>query len=214
MMYWISRSILEIFLRIFFKVRFLGRENIPDPPYMIVSNHTSALDPPLVGVACKKNSVDFLAKEELFNIPVLGVWTRSVNCICVRRGASNVGGLKEALRRIHKGRSVCIFPEGTRSADGSLQEAKRGVGFLIARAGVPVVPVYVDGSRAAFPKSGSMKPGTRIDVFIGKPILPEDFLSGKDYGKKDYEAVTNMIMERIALVKDTADYPNKYGQLR
>ena len=202
-MYRFSRLMLEFFLRIFFRIHFFGRENIPAPPYIVVSNHTSLLDPPLVGAACNKYSLDFMAKSDLFDAPILGAWTRSVNCICIRRGKNSVEGLKEALRRIDKGRAVGIFPEGTRSADGSLQEAKRGVGFLIARAGVPVIPVYVDGSRAAFPKTGGMKPGTHINVFVGRPIPPEDFFFKKSSGKKDYEAISNMVMEHIARLKET-----------
>jgi 1-acyl-sn-glycerol-3-phosphate acyltransferase len=204
MIYDISRLILEFFLRVFFKMRFFGRENIPDPPYIMVSNHASLLDPPLVGVACNKNRLDFMAKKELFDTPIVGTWVRLVNCICIKRGASNVESLKEALRRIHKKRVVCIFPEGTRSVDGSLQEAKRGTGFLIVKAGVPVIPVYVHGSGTAFPIAGGMKPGSRISVFIGRPMMPGDIISRKKFEKKDYEAVAGTAMEGIARLQKKA----------
>ncbi|MFH1798560.1 MAG: lysophospholipid acyltransferase family protein [Candidatus Omnitrophota bacterium] len=202
MFYRISRFIFKVFLYIFFKIRFFGKENIPDRPYIVAANHASLIDPPLVGVACEKDDVDFMAKEELFNAPILGLWTRSVGCIKVRRGANSVKSLKEALRRVNNGRVVSVFPEGTRSSDGSLQSAKRGIGFLIARANVPVVPIYIQNSAQAMPKSGGIKPGVTINIFIGKPILPDDFKSSEDSSKRDYEKVSNIVMEHIsALVK-------------
>ncbi|RKY43249.1 MAG: 1-acyl-sn-glycerol-3-phosphate acyltransferase [Candidatus Makaraimicrobium thalassicum] len=206
MPYRISRFILEVFLRFFFKVRIFGRENIPDPPYIVVPNHTSLLDPPLVGMACKKDSIDFMAKEELFDKRVVGAWTRSVRCIPVSRRANSTGSLKEALKRVSRGRSICIFPEGTRSVDGRLQAAKRGVGFLIERAGVPVVPVYIEGSTEALPKGGRLKPGTRIDVFVGKPVLPGSLIFETASGKRDYESITNAVMGHI---KDIASFSEK-----
>ena len=205
MAYRISRLLLEVLLRFLFRIRFFGRKNIPEPPYLIVSNHASYLDPPMVGVACKKYSVDFMAKKEMFDAPVLGAWTRSVGCIPVDRDAAGVKAMKEALRRLKKKRVVAIFPEGRRSDDGSLQEAKRGVGFLVAKARVPVVPVYIDGSAAAMPKEGHIRFKARIDAYIGRPILFDELSFEEKDGKTDYEAITAAIMERIAGLKENSD---------
>ncbi len=198
MWYRLSRFTFKVLLYTFFRIRFFGRENIPEKPYIVAANHASLIDPPLVGVACEKDDVDFMAKEELFNAPIIGLWTRLVGCIKVRRGANSVKSLKEALRRVNAGRVVSVFPEGTRSNDGSLQEAKRGVGFLIVRAKVPVVPIYIQNSALAMPKGKGIKPGVAINVFVGKPILPDAFIAGEDSSKRDYEKVSNVVMERIA----------------
>ena len=204
MIHIISRTIFEIFIRILFKLHVSGRENIPNAPYIVVSNHASLLDPPLVGIACKKKNkiVDFIAKEELFEGALLGCWTRAVNCIFVDRKGMGVGAMKEAVRRLKAGRVVGIFPEGTRSENGSLQEGKRGVGFLIAKARVPVVPIYIEGSGEAFPKGKKVKKGSIIDVYIGKAIQPNDFTDALGSGKQTYELITNMVMERIAQQKE------------
>lgn len=202
MFYRISRRIFKVLLYIFFKIRIFGQENIPDKPYIAAANHASLIDPPLVGVACEKDDVDFMAKEELFNVPIIGLWTRSVRCIKVRRGANGVKSLKEALRRINNGRVVSVFPEGTRSQDGNLQEAKRGVGFLILRAKVPVVPIYIQNSDKAMPKGKGIRPGVTINVFVGKPILSEEFVADRGTSKKDYEKAANIVMERISKLGD------------
>ena len=207
MMYKFSRFLLQLFVHILFKIQYFGRDNIPEPPYIIAPNHVSIIDPPLVGVALKKHPIDFMAKSELFDMPVLGAWTRSVNCIYVNREGSGADSLREALKRLKKGRVICIFPEGTRSSDGSLQDAKRGVGFLIAKAEVPVVPVYISGSGDAWRKGEGIKIGAKIKVFIGKPILPEDLSQADDFGRKNYESIVNIVMERISRLKtvETSD---------
>ncbi|MCK5451272.1 MAG: 1-acyl-sn-glycerol-3-phosphate acyltransferase [Candidatus Omnitrophica bacterium] len=201
MAYRISRFLLEVFARVLFKVRFFGRENLPNAPYVVVSNHASLLDPPLVGAACKKDNINFMAKNELFTAPILGVWTRSVGCIPVKRGANSVQSLKEAIKRINSGYAVAIFPEGTRSEDGNLQKAKRGIGFLVSKAKVRVVPIYIEGSAKAMPRVGPMKYGMPVNVFIGKTIQPEEFIIKTDEGKDDYSAIANLVMSRIAGLK-------------
>ena len=200
MIYRLSRLLFEATIHLLFRVRFFGRENLPDKPYILVPNHASYLDPPLVGIAAKKDFVDFMAKEELLSMPVLGAWTKKVGCIHVDRGGSSAGALKEAVKRLSRDRVVCIFPEGTRSETGDLQEAKRGVGFLIAKAAVPIVPVYICGSGDALPRGGEIHPGKRVDVIIGKPVMPDELsLLAKD---KKYEVITGRAMSSIAELKE------------
>ena len=203
--YRVSRYLLMIFLRLFFRVKVYGTENLPEAPYILTPNHVSLLDPALVGVSCRKDLVVFMAKKELFTSRFFGWWARFVGCIPVDRGKSNISSLKKALQKVNDGYVVCIFPEGTRSVDGDLQEAKRGVGFLISKASVPVVPVYVDGSQLALPKGGKLKFGARINVLIGKPLMPDKIPYIRVNGKTDYEAVTNVIMERITALRGGRD---------
>ncbi|MFQ5951914.1 MAG: lysophospholipid acyltransferase family protein [Candidatus Omnitrophota bacterium] len=210
MLYYISRAIFTILMKVLMRVRIYGEENLPKPPFIITSNHASLMDPPLVGLACRKYPVDFMAKRELFDIPIIGSWTRRVRCISTDRGRNSIRGIKEAIRRLKRGHVIGVFPEGTRSVTGELQEAKLGTGFLIIKAGVPVVPVYVYGSAEGFPKGKGLKLGTRIGAIIGRPILPDDFSIKAGFGKKDYEAVSNMVMNRIAELKTIASF-NKKG---
>jgi len=202
MLFRFSRFLFEVFIRVCFSPKFYGRENVPESPYIVVANHVSLLDPPLAGIACKKNDLDFMAKKELFDKPILGLWTRNVNCIRVDRDSSSIQSLKEVIARLKKGRNVGIFPEGTRSEDGSLQEAKRGVGFMIHKGMVPVIPIYIEGSNKALPKGGGIKFGTRINVIVGKPIQYKDFELPDGSTKDKYEYITNIVMDKIKELKE------------
>jgi len=205
MLYIISRTIFEIFIKLLFRLRMHGRENLPEPPYIIASNHASLIDPPLVGLACRKHMVNFMAKKELFSSRFGRWWSTRVGCIEVKRGEVSVGTLKEAVKRLKSGSVVGIFPEGTRSEDGRLQEAKRGTGFLVDKAGVPVVPFYIEGSGRALSKGKPIKYCTMINVYVGKPIMPGELLFETPSGKRDYVAVSNRIMERISELKTRAE---------
>ena len=201
MIYGISKLVFIFLVKKNFKLKIYGTENIPKAPFILASNHASILDPPLVGIACKKHHVDFMAKTELFDTPFWGPWFRLVKCIEVKRDKGGVSALKEAVRRLNQGRVVGIFPEGERSFDGSIREAKKGTGFLIAKAGVSVVPVYINGSWKAYPKGGPGRKGTPIDVFIGKPLSFKDLSLRGNNGKEDYEAISSLVMERIEELK-------------
>lgn len=202
-MYFISRSSFEMAIRIFFKLKITGHENFPPPPFIVVANHTSLLDPPIVGAACKKYTVNFMVKQELFEFPVVRHWSKSVECIPVRRGDNSIRGIRESLRRLKQGKVVGIFPEGTRSSDGSLREAKTGTGFLISSAKVPVVPIYVYGTAKAFPKGKPIKPGLEVGAIIGKVLTPEDLKLAGGSGKDHYERVSNEVMAVITGLRDS-----------
>ncbi|MFA6636668.1 MAG: lysophospholipid acyltransferase family protein [Candidatus Omnitrophota bacterium] len=202
-MYFISRSALEWTVRVLFRLKITGHENFPDPPFIVAANHTSLLDPPIVGAACKNYTVNFMVKQELFEIPVVRHWSKSVQCIPVKRGENSIKGVRESLRRLKQGKVVGIFPEGTRSSDGGLREAKMGTGFLISSAKVPVVPIYVYGTAKAFPKGKGIKPWSRVGAVIGKAISPEDLNLAGSSGKEHYERVGNEVMSAIAGLRDS-----------
>lgn len=205
-LYNVSRDAFELAIRLLLKMYIKGKENLPEPPFIVASNHASLLDPPLVGIACKGYTVNFMVKQELRDFPVLGtLWTQNVACIPVRRGDNSIKGLREAVRRIKNGSIVGIFPEGTRSVDGNLQEAKTGTGFLIAMAKVPVVPVYAFGTAEAFPKGKGVKVGSKVGAIVGKVISIEELGTGKRISKDGYEKIGNLVMDRIADLKSEAD---------
>jgi 1-acyl-sn-glycerol-3-phosphate acyltransferase len=151
-----------------------GQENIPDGPAVYMPNHVSHFD---VYAILGYLNVQFrwTVKKELFKIPLLGLGMRRAGYIMVDRGNHKkaMESMKLASDKIRSGTSIVIFPEGTRSYDGTLQYPFKKGGFHLALdAGVPVIPVTVSGTRDILPKYGiHVRPG-KIILTIGKPIYP------------------------------------------
>jgi 1-acyl-sn-glycerol-3-phosphate acyltransferase len=154
------------------RVKVEGAERVPaGGPVVFMSNHESWLDIPVLLVAIP-GQVRFLAKSSLFSIPFLGWAMRSMGFIPVDREnrRTAIKSFEAAAARIRAGRSVLVFPEETRTSDGSLLPFQRG-GFLIAlKAGLPIVPVGLDGARRRMPKHCYVVRPGRITVRFGDPI--------------------------------------------
>lgn len=156
------------------RVEVKGGENIPDGPAVYMPNHVSHFD---VFAILGHLNVQFrwTVKKELFRIPLLGLAMRRAGYILVDRADHDraMQSMRLAAERIRSGTSILIFPEGTRSCDGSLQFPFKKGGFHLAMdAGVPIVPITVRGTRAILPKhSFRVRPGT-ITLVIGRPVSP------------------------------------------
>jgi 1-acyl-sn-glycerol-3-phosphate acyltransferase len=168
-----ARTILAI-CRV--KVRFHGAEKIAaGAHYVCVANHTSLIDIPIL-VAAMPLQLCFVAKEELFAIPVFGAYLRRMRHIPVARANTRaaVKSMADAARAIAAGtRSVMIFPEGTRSPDGQLQEFKDGAALLAIRSGVPLLPLAIHGTGRIWPaRSKVITPGV-ADIYAGDAVVTE-----------------------------------------
>src|SRR5688572_12471618 len=134
-----------------FDLKVYGVNNVPKRGgVLIVSNHQSYLDPVLIAVKLPR-PLSFFAKSELFVNPFFGAFIRSLNAFPVRQGEGDVGAVKETIRRLQEGHALNVYPEGTRSPDGEIQPMQAGVGLIVRRAGVPVVPAAIIGSWEAWP---------------------------------------------------------------
>ncbi len=141
---------------------------------MFVANHQSLLDPMAHGVAITDRAPRPMAKESLFRNPLFGAALRGLGLIPVREGGSNRDSLRIALEELAAGRTVMLYPEGSRSPDGEIKQFQRGVEFLLRRARATVVPMGIDGAFDAWPRSRSLpKWSGRVWVKIGRPISPE-----------------------------------------
>jgi 1-acyl-sn-glycerol-3-phosphate acyltransferase len=198
-MYRLGYTISKVVAKLGFRLRTYGRENlIEDGPAILASNHASYLDPPLVGVSCRKD-VYFLARKSLFERPVVGPILAQLNTVPVDRDRGDVGAIRAMIKLLKSGNRVLVFPEGTRSKDGNLQPARAGVGLLIAKSLAPVVPVRVFGSHAAFPRSGGIR-FVPITVVIGKPL----FFTKQDLGTDEraaYQVLSDRVMAAIAALE-------------
>ena len=200
-LYRILKPIVVLLMRLGFRLEVRGRAHVPATgPLLLVSNHVSVLDPPFVGGAAPRD-LHFLAKEELFAVPLLGRLLRAVNARPVKRDGSDSRVLKLALRLLAEGRALLVFPEGTRGVEGELREGKPGVGMLAVTSGAPVVPVYVSGTGRALPRGRAVPRPTKVRVTFG-PALHFKAAGDGDGKKERYREATQEMMRAIAQLRD------------
>lgn len=166
--------------RLLWGFRAEGLENVPrSGPIIVACNHVSYLDPPLVGSALRREA-GFVAKQELFAVPVLGPLIRSLHAMPIDRSRLSRDTLDTLAAFLDRGHALVLFPEGTRSRNGELGRAKPGIGVLLGRRPVPVVPAYVQGT--ASPWRNLFRRG-HMRVVFGRPlVLPQEDPSASDRG--------------------------------
>jgi 1-acyl-sn-glycerol-3-phosphate acyltransferase len=161
---------LFVFFCLWFRLRVEGREHEPARGAVLaVCNHASAVDPPIAGTALRRPA-RYMAKEELFKTPILGLWLTSIGGFAVRRGEADRRAIRTSLEILRRGELLIMFPEGTRSADGRLRALERGAAMLALRAGVTVLPMAVVGSHLALPKGATFPQRRPVVVRIGAPF--------------------------------------------
>ncbi|CAM2803065.1 lysophospholipid acyltransferase family protein [Paenibacillus sediminis] len=190
MLYNFCRGILRIFYALVFRLEAVGRENIPDEGgVLLCSNHINLLDPPTVGVKIERK-VHFMAKAELFNVPVLGWLIRNLGAFPVKRGGVSKESIKTALTILKEGKVMGIFPEGTRKSGGGI--GKKGAASFALRSNAAVIPVAI---------IGPYKPFRKLKVIYGAPIDLSEFKN--DPSSESLELATEKIMSRINEMKQT-----------
>jgi 1-acyl-sn-glycerol-3-phosphate acyltransferase len=201
-LYGICHYLITLIYDAFFRGEVVGLENIPkEGPFLVASNHASHLDPPAVGCHIPRQMA-FFARKSLWNGKFATWWLDGVGAIPVDRdGGSDVSAIKNVLRTLQAGKALTLFPEGTRSPDGTLQPAKSGVGMIACRSRVPVVPARIFNSHIAFGRGGKLRPGTRMSIVYGKPLQPAEYDDPKA-GKERYQLASEKIMAAIAALRE------------
>ena len=182
LVYWPLRWMLKAGILVYFRLRRLGTEHIPDGGVILASNHRSFLDPFAIG-CCLGRPIYFVAKQELFKNPLLGWILNCLGAFPIKRGASDEESMDTALALLERGQAVVIFPEGTRIRTGSLGSPKRGVGRIALESGKPVVPIAVTNSEHA--RRGWRIRPVKVHIRCGPPLTfprvddPSPFLAGE-----------------------------------
>lgn len=177
--------------RVWFRLRRRGIDRVPGSgPAVLLSNHQSHLDPLLLGCFIPR-PIGYLARDTLFK-GLLGPLIRSYDAIPIDRGGSGLAGIRATLKRIKQGDAVLLFPEGTRSEDGQLQELKPGFIALVRRGKAAIVPLAIAGSYEALPRGANFPRPKPVALVCGESIPAEELASLDD------AALLALVSERIA----------------
>jgi 1-acyl-sn-glycerol-3-phosphate acyltransferase len=196
--------VARIFARALTRVHIDGAlDQIPRHGAVIIAaNHASNLDPVVIGswlVPRLGRRLQWLGKKELFDWPVIGYLARHGGVHPVDRSTADVEAFRLARRILDEGHVLFVFPEGTRSPEGVLQEARDGVAVLALRTGAVIVPVGISGSYAVWPRGRNLpRPGGRVTVRVGSPFRVDDELPPGTDRKAAKALATEIIMRRIA----------------
>ncbi len=195
--YWLGWMIFGAAFRTLFGLRIRGADNlVTEGPVLVVSNHQSFLDPPLVS-CLYDTEMYYLARKTLFTGLTRWLYSRW-NAIPVDQTRPDMASLKTIIRKLKDGHRVLVFPEGERTHDGEFGQAAPGVGLIAVKSGAIIQPLRISGAREALPRGSHRIRLVRIGVTIGAPIrlTPEELASAK--GKDDYERIARRVMDAVA----------------
>lgn len=184
MFYRVCKGIVRFVMLFIFRIKTEGKENLPKEGGVIFAvNHKSDFDPVVAAICCPRQ-LNFMAKSELFKNKFFGALIKKLGAFPVHRDSGDVGAFKAALKILRDDKVMLIFPEGGRVKKGQKRRAKPGVAMIAQKAGVPVLPVLIDGD---------YKWMNKITVKIGKPISFEEYRSRKLSGDEIQELADNIL---------------------
>jgi 1-acyl-sn-glycerol-3-phosphate acyltransferase len=196
-----ARAVMRCLTRVTIEGAF---DRIPrDGPLIIASNHLSNADGVILGAWLTPRlgrRIHWLGKREMLEWPVIGPMARAGSVHPVDRGAADVEAFRLAQRILDEGHVLVVFPEGTRSTTGGLQEAKDGLALLALRSGAPILPVGVSGTDRFWPRGTFIRPGGRVGLRIGEAFRLADVIADGVDRKTAKRLATAEIMARIAAV--------------
>lgn len=198
--YKIGYNLSKVIARSYFSYRVIHPERIIESGgALLAMNHQSYLDPPLAGIACKRE-IHYLARKTLLQWPILGPIFPKINVIPVDQERADMSALKAVIRLVNAGHCTVVFPEGSRTPDGSLQPAQPGIGLIIAKSLVPVIPMRIFGAYEAYKRGSKFPKPHPITVVVGEPLrfTQEDIAGG---GRDLYQNISNRVMSAIAALE-------------
>ncbi len=185
--YAVVRFIVRPFAYLYFRLRVVGRENIPEKGSVIVCcNHTSISDAWLL-ISTFPRQIFFMSKSELFKNRIVKWFIKNMGAFAVARGTGGSDGIKAAVDIVESGKVMGIFPEGTRNPVGKPGRGKAGVALIISKTGAPVIPVSIHREK--------LTPFARATVRYGKMLTDEIKLT--DNSKTEIKRVSGVIMDNI-----------------
>lgn len=190
LVYWAGFYLSRFFSFFLFPFKLKGSENLPKGQgFILASNHVSNIDPIVLGIIAPRRMY-FFAKKELFRNPVVAWILHRWNALPVDRGRADIWALKTSIGCLKKGFPLVFFPQGTRQRTGQEGKVFSGIGFLVNKTQVPVVPVFLEGSERVLPPGAKWFHRSLITVHIGKPI--------RFSNEASHEEIAQTVMEKIS----------------
>jgi cytidylate kinase len=164
----------RLYFKLFFRLRIYGLDHFRPGAGIVCSNHSSFFDPQVLSISCPEE-VQFLARASLFETPLFGAFIRALNAHPIAKGSSDTQTFKLMIDLLSQGKKLILFPEGSRSIDGEIQPFQKGLAFLAQKAKCQVIPAYIDGAFAAWPRERKLpKLFGKIRVVFGSAIEWEE----------------------------------------
>jgi 1-acyl-sn-glycerol-3-phosphate acyltransferase len=196
----LCRETVLWYFRIFHRLRRVDVMNIPrEGPVLLIANHQSFYDPPAIGGGIRHRHSDFLARASLFKFKPFGWLISTLNSTPIRQGSGDAGAMKATIEKMHNGRMMLVFPEGSRTPDGELQTFQRGIAVLLKRAHCQVVPVGIAGAYEAWPRRNKLPIPFRdkIVVCYGEPMSSDELMAqGTDEAIERLKVEVRALFER------------------
>ena len=188
------------FFKLVYRVKIVGRENeVTDKPYIVCANHTSLMDVVLLVISFK-GQINFMAKKEIFKVPILRSFVKAMGGFPIDRKGSDVAAIKKTISMLNEGNNIGIFPQGTRCAFKNPRdtEVKDGIGMIASRAGVGFMPVYIKTKRE------KLSLFRRTKIIIGEYISPEE-LSCDKTGREKYAYVSEYVFDKVCALGENTE---------
>lgn len=209
--YWLTFQLaLRLVFAVVLRYRARGLEHIPKSGGgLILVNHQSSLDPLLAGIGLQR-PISYVARDSLFSLPFIGWVLRNTYVVPINRNAASSRVIKTMVRRMKHGFLIGMFPEGTRSEDGTIGPFKPGFIAMIRRCEVPIYPVGIAGANDAMPRGVLIPRFRRVRVVYGEPFLPEEIQPLLKERRED--EVIARVRERIQTCQQTAEAWRKHNR--
>ena len=195
-LYSIAHILFRTLAKLLFRLRVIGADRIPKTGgVLIAANHASYADIPLMGCSIDRPA-GFMGKVELFSVPILGWFYRQLGGFPITRFHSKEK-LGEAIRRLNESEVVIMYPEGRRTQDGKLRGAMPGIGMLVSKTGVKVVPAYISGTHKVLPVGAKWIRLHPVTIIFGQPIDFKNIVGNSEPSRETYQTIGDAVMEKI-----------------